>query len=78
MIHLTFLPTFTRWRRVAPLAVGLTLSVCGPLHIVAPITNKADHIIEVEAVSHRSTIYGTSWVATADRCREDSVNHGYM
>lgn len=63
---------------MAPLAVGLTLSPCGPLHFITPVTNKADHVVEVEAVSHCATIYGTSWMATADRCREESVNHGYI
>lgn len=78
VIHLTFLPTFTRWGRVAPLAVGLTLSTCGPLHLITPITNKADHIVEVEAISHCATIYWTSWMAAADGCRGDSGNHWYM
>lgn len=75
MIHLTFYPTFTRWRRVAPLPVGLALSACGPLHLVAPVTDEADHVVEVEAVAHRATVYGTARVSAADGCggRGDSV-----
>lgn len=69
MIHLTFYPTFTRWRRVAPLPVGLALSACGPLHLVAPVTDEADHVVEVEAVAHRATVYGTARVSAADGCR---------
>lgn len=69
MIHLTFYPTFTRWRRVAPLPVGLALSACGPLHLVAPVTDEADHVVEVEAVAHGATVYGTARVSAADGCR---------
>lgn len=74
MIHLTFFPTFTRWRRVAPLAVGLALSMCGPLHFIALIANEADHVIQVETVAHCAAIDGTSWMAAADRCRQNRVS----
>lgn len=69
MIHLTFYPTFTRWRRVAPLPVGLTLGASRPLHLVAAVAHEADHVVEVEAVAHRAAIDGTPWVSAADGWR---------
>lgn len=59
---------------MAPLAVGLALSMCGPLHFIALIANKADHVIQVETIAHRAAIDGTSWMAAADRCRQDRVS----
>lgn len=56
---------------MAPLAVGLALSMCGPLHFVALIANEADHVIQVETVAHRAAVDGTSWMAAADCCRQD-------
>lgn len=53
---------------MAPLPVGLALSACGPLHLVAPVTDEADHVVEVEAVAHRATVYGTARVSAADGC----------
>lgn len=56
---------------MAPLAVGLALSMCGPLHFIALIANEADHVVQVEAVAHRAAIDGTSWMAAADRWRQE-------
>lgn len=56
---------------MAPLAVGLALSMCGPLHFVTLIANEADHVIQVETIAHRAAVDGTSWMAAADRCRQD-------
>lgn len=69
VIHLTFYPTFTRWRRVAPLPVGLTLAASWPLHLVAAVAHEADHVVEVEAIAHRAAIDGTAWVSAADGWR---------
>lgn len=70
---------------MAPLPVGLALSACGPLHLVAPVADEADHIVEVEAVAHRATVYGTAWVSAADGCKGrrgvwggDSAYHCYV
>lgn len=59
---------------MAPLAVGLTLSMCGPLHFIALIAHEADHVIQVETVANRAAIDGTSRMAAADRCRRDRVS----
>lgn len=69
VIHLTFYPTFTRWRRVAPLPVGLALGASRALHLVAAVAHEADHVVEVEAVAHRAAVDGAAWVSAADGCR---------
>lgn len=59
---------------MAPLAVGLALSMRGPLHFVALVAHEADHVVQVEAVAHRAAVDGTSRMAAADGCRRDRVS----
>lgn len=57
-------------RLMAPLAVRKTPGPRRSLQHVATIARKAHHVVQVKTVSHRTPIYGASWVPAADRCHK--------
>lgn len=69
--------TSAGWGLLAPLAAGLALRLGGSLEDVAVIAEEAHHVVEVEAISHRTPIDGAARMATAHSCTVGGDNtHG--
>lgn len=57
-------------RLMAPLAIRKTLGLRRSFQHVAVIADEADHVVQVEPVAHRTSVYRASRVPAADRCQE--------